>query len=1211
MFIPVVTINSSPSTLTPIHFTLLINLHFQFSQLFLLDSATYLPTMPVIETLGGAFFGAVLQVLFDRLASRQVLDYFRGRKLDEKLLRKLKLQLSSIHAVIDDAEQKQFNNSSVKPWLEELRDTVLDAEDLLDEIDYESCKWEMEAESYSKVCNFDNRIESNMNDLLEQLEDLLNQKDHLGLKNAIGVGVESISGSKVTQKLPSTSSVIERDIYGRNNDKDTIFNWLTSDTVNHNQLSILSVVGMGGMGKTTLVQHVFNDPSLDQAEFKIKAWVCVSDEFDVFTLTRAILEASTGSTDDSRNLEMIQRRLKEKLTGRRFLLVLDDVWNESRDEWETLQTPLNCGAQGSIVLVTTRSSRVASIMQSYKTHHLKQLQENDSWQVFDEHAFQDDNCLSKDELKEIGIKIVQKCKGLPLALKTIGCLLRTKSSVSEWHSVLISKIWDFSKEDSKIIPALLLSYYHLPSHLKRCFAYSALFPKDHEFDKESLILLWMGENFLQCSQHGKRLEEIGEQYFNDLLSRSFFQQSSGDKKRFVMHDLHNDLAKYVCGDMCFRLGVEKHESIQKTRHFSFVAKYEQCFDGFGSLYEAKRLRTFIPTSFDRRWFCKMPIHELIFNFTFLRVLSFSGCCDLQEVPDSIGNFKHLRSLDLSRTAITKLPDSTCSLYKLQILKLNYCGMLEELPLNLHKLMNLRHLELVKTRVRKMPMHLETLKNLQVLNSFYVDKDSDFSIQQLGKLDLHGSLSIEQVQNIVNPSDALVADLKNKSHLVKLKLKWQSDRNIETSMKDREVLENLQPSKHLLEISIWNYGGTQFPNWLFNNSLSKIVYLNLKHCKYSIRLPPLGILPFLKDLKIIGLDGIVVIDADFYGSSTCSFVSLKSLYFYGLKEWEDWECVGVTGSFPCLEYLKIKRCPKFIGHLPEQLHHLKSLEIIACEELVAFVPIALSLESLYIYDCPNMSIRMNSCFNFLQMLCINAGCDSLSTISLDFFPKLTSLFLIRCRTLQVILQGHTHNHLKYLTIKECPQFESFPSEGLPAPNLETFEIRELENLISFPGGMDILLPCLTTMHIWGCPQLELFSNGGIPSSVKWMAITYRSKHLTSLKGALGPNPSPVRLSVRGVDAESFPDEGLLPPSLTALEIRHSPDLKRLDYKGLCHLSSLKLLHLNDCSSLQCLPEEGLPKSISSLYLWNCPMLKLSCLEGDDRAKIAHLEHLWYR
>jgi len=149
------------------------------------------------------------------------------------------------------------------------------------------------------------------------------------------------------------------------------------------------------------------------------------------------------------------------------------------------------------------------------------------------------------------MKIVEKGQGLPLALETVGGLLQSKSSVSEWEGVLRSNIWDLPIEDSKIIPALLLSYYHLPSHLKRCFAYCALFPKDHEFKKETLILMWMAENFLQCSQQSKSPEEIGEQYFNDLLSRSFFQHSSGSLKScFVMHDLLNDLAKYFCGEIC-------------------------------------------------------------------------------------------------------------------------------------------------------------------------------------------------------------------------------------------------------------------------------------------------------------------------------------------------------------------------------------------------------------------------------------------------------------------------------------------------------------------------------------------------------------------------------------------------------------------------------------------------------------------------------------
>jgi len=282
-------------------------------------------------------------------------------------------------------------------------------------------------------------------------------------------------------------------------------------------------VGMGGLGKTTLAQHVYNDPKIEDAKFDIKAWVCVLDNFHVLTLTKTILEAITDRNDDSENLEMVHKKLKEKLSGKKFLLVLDDVWNQRQDEWEVVRTPLTYGATGSRILVTTRDEKVASNMQ-YKVHRLKQLQEDECWKVFTKHASKDDNLELNDEQKEIVRKIVEKFKGLPLALKTIGCLLCSKSSILDWKSILESDIWNLPKEESEIIPALLLSYHYIPSHLKRCFAYCALFPKDYEFVKEKLILLWMTQNFLGCPQQVRHPEEVGEQYFNDLLSRSFFQQ---------------------------------------------------------------------------------------------------------------------------------------------------------------------------------------------------------------------------------------------------------------------------------------------------------------------------------------------------------------------------------------------------------------------------------------------------------------------------------------------------------------------------------------------------------------------------------------------------------------------------------------------------------------------------------------------------------------
>ncbi|CAJ1978022.1 unnamed protein product [Sphenostylis stenocarpa] len=1181
-----------------------------------------------LELVGGALLSAFLQVAFDKLSSPQVLDFFRGRKLDHKLLSRLETKLHSIYSLADDAERKQFTDPHVRNWLLNVKDVVLDAEDLLDEIQDKVSKSQVEAESESQtltgctckvpnffksssLSSFNKEIKSRMEQVLDSLEFLSNQKGDLGLKAASGLG--SGFSNELPRKSQTTSLVVGSDIYGRDDDKEKIFHWLTSDRENPMQpSSILSIVGMGGLGKTTLAQHVFNDPRMEEAKFDVKAWICVSDEFDVFRVSKAILEAVTGSTDDSRDLEMVHRRLKEKLMEKKFLLVLDDVWNEYQFKWEDVQKPLVFGAQGSKVLVTTRSKTVAYTMRS-EEYPLEQLQEDDCWKLFAKHAQPNPEC------KEIGMKMVKKCKGLPLALKTMGSLLYNKSSVSEWETVFQSEIWELSED---IIPALALSYIHLPSHLKACFAYCALFPKDYEFYKESLIQLWMTENFPQFRQHSQSPEEACQQYFNDLLSRSFFQQAGENEEVFVMHDLLNDLAKYVGGDIYFRWEVDHAKEIQKiTRHLSLeLITYNQKFDGFGTLCDTKRLRTFVPKTRSEKyiyhsWHCNMSIHELFSKFKLLRILSLSRCSELKEVPDSVGNLEHLRSFDLSYTAIKKLTEKICSLSHLQTLKLSHCNHLEELPSNLHLLTNLCRLEFIQTKVRKVPEHLGKLKNLKVMmSSFKVGRSRALGIQQLGALNLHGCLSIGDLQNIENSLDASEADLKNKTHLVELLLQWDWswNRNPIDSTKEGEIIEKLKPSKQLRKLSIINYCGKQFPNWLVDNSLLNMVFLVLERCESCQLLPPLGLLPFLKDVKINYLDGIVSIDADFYGNNSCSFKSLETLEFTSMKEWEKWECKDVIGAFPHLQRLSIKNCPKLKGHLPKQLVPLIKLEIYNCQQLEASAPRAsqLNLEDCGIvqFDWATLKTLSIGGHNMeawlvemlgqivsdtsLEHLLIYSTSDddfvSLRAFLLDLFPKLKTLSLSGFRNLQLISQGHTHNQLQYLSIRKCPEFESLP------------------------GNMHMLLPSLKKLCIEDCPRLESFPEGGWPSNLKEMELENCSRLVESLKGALRDDPSLETLWIGEVDAECFPEEGLLPLSLTSLYITHSPNLKKLDYNGLCQLSSLKKLLLKDCVHLHQLPEEGLPTSISDLaIIGQSQLLTQRCQRsgGKDWPKIAHIQSFY--
>ncbi|KAG6629622.1 hypothetical protein CIPAW_14G097300 [Carya illinoinensis] len=716
---------------------------------------------------GGALLSAFLQVLIDRMASREFVDFLRGRKLNDGLLDKFKTILLSVEVVLEDAEDKQVTNPSVRKWLDELKHAVYDAEDVLDEIATKALQSKLNAEfgsTASKVRNciktsiFFNKIELRIKEVLGRLENLASQQNVMGLVQA-GT-VRRIS----SERLPTTSLVEDSDICGRNDDKDEMIDKLLPDDATDNKIGVIAIVGMGGMGKTTLAQLVYNDNRV-QKHFDLVAWVCVSEEFDMFKVTKTILEAVTSSNSDIKDLNRLQLQVKERLMGKKFLLVLDDVWNKNYTDWEILSKPFKSGVQGSRIIVTTRDVDVASAMRAFITHHLKKLQEEDCWSLFARHAFHDANSYMHSDFEELGRKIVEKCK----------------VDVSEWDKVLNSEIWSLSDEEIQILPALRLSYKHLPSYIKRCFAYCSIFPKDYCFNKNELILLWMAEGLLHETEN-KTMEEIGGDYFVTLVSRSLFQKSSEDEFNFLMHDLINDLAKFVSGEFTFRLEADSsHQIVNKTRHVSYVRTDYENFKKFEPLQEATQLRTFLvlKSSTPCLYTTKRLLRDgLLPMFSCLRVLSLSNYWKLCELPESIGKITPLRYLEISRTVLGRLPDSLCKLYNLQTLKLSCCTHLRTLPRDMQKLVNLRHLDFTGTPIIETPIHVGKLKCLQTLTTFVVSKRTGCSITELGKLaNLRGALSILGLENVESFTDAHGACLQNK--------------NAEISESQRDVLNGLQ------------------------------------------------------------------------------------------------------------------------------------------------------------------------------------------------------------------------------------------------------------------------------------------------------------------------------------------------------------------------------------------------------------------------------------
>ncbi|XP_058225851.1 putative disease resistance RPP13-like protein 1 [Rhododendron vialii] len=766
---------------------------------------------------GEALLGAAFGVLLDRLTSKEFINFFRGRKHDERLLINLKLKLLGLNKVLNDAEDKQITDPTVKQWLDELKGALYDAEDLVDEIATEALRCKVEAE-YQSVPNqvqslissftklFDDETESKLEKMIDTLEDFSKEKDVLGLRE--------VAGRNWSQtRLPTTSLVDESCVYGRENDKDEIMKLLLSDGESSNKIDVIPIVGMGGVGKTTLAQLLYNDGRVD-AHFEKTAWVCVSDLFDVLRVTKTIVEKVIRGPCEEKDLDSLHVKLKELLSGKKFLIVVDDVWNENPGHWDVLMAPFRFGAHGSKIIITTRNRSVASIVQTVPIYGLQKLREEDCWKLFSKYAFEKGDCNEHRNLERIGRKIVRKCKGLPLAAKTLGGLLRSQRDIKDWNNILESAIWELSEEKSNILPALRLSYHYLPSHLKRCFAFCSTFIKDYEFDVKELVSIWMAEGFLVKPKNNKTVEEEGYEWFHELLSRSFFQRSNHVDYLFVMHDLVHDLAQHVMGDFCYRLGDDKPcGTSENVRHFSYVRRNFDGVDKLKVIKDAKCLRTFLQidprTNYyvwrsEKVWLSNKVFDEIISGMPRLRLLTLPGY-GVEELPYSIGKLIHLRFLDLSYSQITQLPESVCTLYNLETLLLSHCRFLTTLPADLGKLISLRLFDLSETSLKEMPVNISRLKNLQRLTAFVVGKCSGSGINGLKELNsLRGAITISGLENVTSRDDASEAKLKEKKHLKSITLEWGS--TAEDSRKERDVLENLEPPTNLEFLDIKNYGG---------------------------------------------------------------------------------------------------------------------------------------------------------------------------------------------------------------------------------------------------------------------------------------------------------------------------------------------------------------------------------------------------------------------
>ncbi|RVW93546.1 putative disease resistance RPP13-like protein 1 [Vitis vinifera] len=1029
-----------------------------------------------------ALLSASLQVLFDKLASPELVNFIRGQKLSQELLTDFKRKLLVVHKALNDAEVKQFSDPLVKEWLVQVKDVVYHAEDLLDEIATEALRCEIEAAEvqtggiYQVWNKFSTRVkapfanqsmESRVKGLMTRLENIAKEKVELELKEG--------DGEKLSPKLPSSSLVDDSFVYGRGEIKEELVKWLLSDketAAANNVIDVMSIVGMGGSGKTTLAQLLYNDDRVKE-HFHLKAWVCVSTEFLLIGVTKSILEAIGCRPTSDHSLDLLQRQLKDNLGNKKFLLVLDDVWDVESlhwESWDRLRTPLHAAAQGSKIVVTSRSETVAKVMRAIHTHQLGTLSPEDSWSLFTKLAFPSGDPCAYPQLEPIGREIVKKCQGLPLAMKALGSLLYSKPERREWEDILNSKTWH-SQTDHEILPSLRLSYQHLSPPVKRCFAYCSIFPKDYEFDKEKLILLWMAEGLLHSGQSNRRMEEVESGFrFGELWKLSEIQG---------------------------RLEISKMENVV----------------GVEDALQANMK--------DKKY-----LDELSLNWSY--EISHDAIQD--EILNRLSPHQNLKKLSIGGYPGLTFPDwlGDGSFSNLVSLQLSNCGNCSTLP-PLGQLPCLEHIKISKMSGVVM-----------VGSEFYGNSSSSLhpsfpSLQTLSFEDMSNWEKWLCCGGICGEFPGLqklsIWRCRKFSGELPMHLSSLQELNLKDCPQLLVPTLNVPAARELqLKRQTCGFTASQTSKLKFQTSPNKVGLpttlksLSISDCtKLDLLLPELFRChhPVLENLSING--------------GTCDSLSLsfsildifpRLTYFKmdGLKGLEEL-CISISEGDPTsLRQLKIDGCPNLV-YIQLPALDLMCHEICNCSNLKLLAHTHSSLQKLCLEYCPELLLHREGLPSNLRKLEIR-GCNQLtSQMDLDL-QRLTSLthFTINggCEGVELFpKECLLPSSLTHLSIWGLPNLKSLDNKGLQQlTSLRELWIENCPELQFSTGSVLQRLISLKKLEIWSCRRLQSLTEAGL-------------HHLTTLE----------TLTLSDCPKLQYLTKERLPGSLSHLDVYDCPPLEQ--------------------------------------------------------------------
>ncbi|KAM3214446.1 hypothetical protein ACQJBY_066754 [Aegilops geniculata] len=1009
--------------------------------------------------------------------------------------------LPAMYDLIDRAEWKS-HNPRVAELLSTLKDAVYDADEFLDEFRWYMLKVKVDGNgSQSPFMDFFNNVVKGsfikVVAIRERLDNISIHLRSMGLHEVTTRFDKSVRPE--TSSFPDEAKIFGRDMelkqiiellcaptnsshaYPRCLKENSAVDVLTSTSARNqignesriSDLPVLPIVGIGGVGKTTLAQHICSHEQVE-SHFDIIIWVCVSDDFDVKRLTKEVVQSCPGKYATTENLNLLQKNLSEIARTKKLLIVLDDMWDDVLKEngqcWNRFCAPLKNVLPGSMMMVTTRSPLVADRVGTMDPIKLEGLKNDVFWNFFKICIFESGSSSTNEKLEIIGRRILPKLKGSPLAAKTLGRILRMNLQVAHWNDVLQSELWKLSQEDTEILPALRLSYMYLPFHLKRCFSFCAVYPKDYNFEKGHLAEIWVAEGFVE-PQGDTPLQDIGCEYFDDLLNRSFFQEVHG---KYLIHDLLHDMAQKVSEHECFIVKRESdfNDIPPNVRHLSVLYSADIDNASLLSLCQFTKLRTLlcneplVDTSLMEKWWSELLGVRVIL------------CVSTNELPAAICNLKHLRYLQISSSSPLRiLPAEFCRLYNLQILLLEKCK-LESLPDDFMR--SLICLQRFESHGFQCNSRFRSFRREELDYKVSIDVANDVqgpgfrlikNINQLGEL---------VVYNIDKQSKehAAEAQLQNKKYLEMLNLSWFGLRSPEDN--DIEVLRVLQPPTCLKSLLLHGYPGVLLPRWSASSISDSMNPSEIPELLVDNNNDITSIFPYLTDLVIDNCPNL-----------SCLEHILRPACVPAIKKITIQDCENLVsvpserfGDLRCLEELTVQGCP----NINSQSLVAPSLKrLVLGEEYDGHDPSCGNLAD--IVDCCSLTyffLSNNHLTSFqLQMWNLPA----LEELKISHCPFLKSIIGQSKLVIRNTGGSRAFPSLKSLTVEWCYKLSTIDDllseEYLPA--IERICIAFCGRLKSLLGERFGSFPYLKDLEISDCNRLSWKKGFMLPSSLRKLKL----------------------------------------------------------------------------------------------------------------------------